>query len=75
MEKDLVDLAPLVHDAILLDLPLAPLCREDCRGLCPHCGIDRNDASCDCQVPINPRWATLDELRFTDFEPGESKEV
>jgi len=75
VEKDMVDLAPLVHDAILLDLPLAPLCREDCRGLCPHCGIDRNDASCDCQVPIDPRWATLDELRFTDFESGESKEV
>ena len=34
---------PLVHDAVLLELPLAPLCREDCQGLCPHCGADRNE--------------------------------
>ncbi len=35
IENDFVDLAPMVHDAILLELPLAPLCREECRGLCP----------------------------------------
>lgn len=75
VENDFVDLAPLAHDAIFLDLPLAPLCREDCQGLCPHCGIDRNDDSCDCQAPVDPRWATLDGLRFTDHEPGGSNEV
>ena len=37
-----IDLGPLVRDAIVLELPMAPLCREDCRGLCPHCGSDRN---------------------------------
>ena len=72
---DFVDLAPMVHDAILLDLPLAPLCREDCQGLCPYCGIDRNEESCDCQAPVDPRWATLDGLRFTGLEPDESNEV
>jgi uncharacterized protein len=75
IEHDFVDLAPLAHDAIFLDLPLAPLCREDCRGLCPYCGIDRNEASCDCQVPVDPRWATLDGLRFTDFSSDESNEM
>ena len=75
IEGDFVDLAPLVHDAIFLDLPLAPLCREDCRGLCPYCGIDRNEATCECQAPVDPRWATLDGLRFTGAEPGESNEV
>jgi uncharacterized protein len=75
VENDFVDLAPLVHDAIFLDLPLAPLCREDCQGLCPYCGIDRNEASCECQAPIDPRWATLDGLRFTGAEPDESNEV
>ena len=75
IEHGFVDLAPLVHDAILLDLPLAPLCRADCAGLCPYCGIDRNDESCDCQSPLDPRWATLDELRFIDFQADESKEV
>jgi uncharacterized protein len=75
IENDFVDLAPMVHDAIFLDLPLAPLCREDCLGLCPYCGVDRNDESCDCQSPVDPRWATLDELRFIDFQADESKEV
>jgi uncharacterized protein len=73
--NDFIDLAPLVHDAIFLDLPLAPLCREDCQGLCPVCGIDRNDATCTCQQPGDPRWATLESLRFTGDEPDESEEV
>jgi uncharacterized protein len=72
---DFLDLAPLVHDAIFLDLPLAPLCREDCQGLCPYCGADKNDERCDCQVPLDPRWATLDGLRFIDASAEETKEV
>lgn len=75
IENDQIDLAPLVHDAILLDLPLAPLCREDCRGLCPYCGIDRNEASCDCVAPVDPRWATLDGLSFADETPADSNEA
>lgn len=75
IENDFVDLAPMVHDAILLDLPLAPLCREDCAGLCPYCGIDRNEASCDCAAPVDPRWATLDGLRFADGTSAESNEA
>jgi uncharacterized protein len=67
---DFVDLAPLAHDAILLDLPLAPLCRPDCKGLCPYCGIDLNEGTCDCQAPIDPRWATLDGLQFGDPDEG-----
>jgi len=73
--NDFIDLAPLVHDAIFLELPLAPLCREDCQGLCPVCGIDRNEATCQCQQPGDPRWATLESLRFTGDEPDESDEV
>ncbi len=67
IDGDVIDLRQLVHDAVLLDLPLAPLCRSDCRGLCPVCGIDRNEATCECQPVSDPRWATLDELRFTDL--------
>ncbi len=74
LESDVLDLAPLVHDAILLDLPLAPLCRPDCAGLCPFCGIDRNEASCDCAPAPDARWAMLDELRFGEHS-GESHEV
>lgn len=60
---DVVDLGPLVHEAILAELPLAPLCRDDCRGLCPQCGADRNQQACSCVAPRDPRWASLDVLR------------
>ena len=75
IENDFVDLAPMVHDAILLELPLAPLCREDCRGLCPYCGNDRNESDCECSAPVDPRWATLDGLRFADGTSAESNEA
>jgi uncharacterized protein len=60
---DAIDLGPLVRDAIVLELPAAPLCREDCRGLCPQCGADRNESECGCVAPRDPRWANLDVLR------------
>jgi uncharacterized protein len=63
---DVIDLSDLVHDAILLELPVAPLCRADCQGLCAICGIDKNEASCECRVEPDARWATLDALRFED---------
>lgn len=75
IEDGFIDLAPLAHDAILLELPLAPLCRSDCRGLCPYCGIDLNDATCECQAPLDPRWATLDGLRFADPASEGSNEI
>ena len=59
---DELDLEPVVRDAVLLALPIAPLCREDCAGLCPWCGTDRNVASCDCRPPADPRWSALDVL-------------
>jgi uncharacterized protein len=59
---DELDLEPLVRDAVLLALPLAPLCRETCAGLCPECGADRNVAPCGCRPPADPRWSALDAL-------------
>ena len=60
---DTVDLEVVAREAILLDLPLAPLCREDCAGLCPTCGADLNDGSCACaSLARDPRWAALDVL-------------
>lgn len=58
-----IDLEPLVRDAIVLELPMAPLCRDDCAGLCPQCGANRNDGTCGCVAPRDPRWANLDVLR------------
>ena len=61
-----LNLAPMVHDAIFLELPLGPLCKEDCLGLCPQCGGDRNETPCDCAAPVDPRWAKLSELLGDD---------
>jgi len=61
---DTVDLAPMLRDAMVLALPLHPLCREDCRGLCPTCGADRNTADCGHDArPADLRWGPLGDLR------------
>lgn len=63
IDGDQIDLEPLARDALLLELPVAPLCRPDCKGLCPNCGINRNDESCDCEIDARDyRWAALDAL-------------
>jgi uncharacterized protein len=60
-----VDLAPLVRDLVLVNLPWHPLCREDCLGLCPRCGGNRNEGECSCEGPEpDPRWGPLGELKF-----------
>ncbi|HLK10121.1 MAG TPA: DUF177 domain-containing protein [Candidatus Binatia bacterium] len=56
-----VDLTPLVHEQIILALPTRPLCREDCRGLCPRCGTNLNAGPCGC-APAMPRLAALSGL-------------
>ena len=49
-----------VREQVLLTLPGRSLCREDCKGLCPHCGINRNITACECvEKPIDPRLAVL----------------
>lgn len=64
LEGEVLDLQPLVRDALLLELPLAPLCSESCRGLCPTCGADLNSVVCGCSsAAADPRWAALDALK------------
>jgi uncharacterized protein len=59
-----IDLAPMLTDAVALALPLNPLCRPDCKGLCAQCGEDLNEGACDCRDDgIDPRWADLAPLR------------
>ena len=61
---DQLDLRPMVRELVLLDLPEAPVCREDCAGLCPTCGVDRNEVSCGCTTTAtDPRWDALGALR------------
>jgi len=65
-DGDLIDLAPMLRDAVLLALPLAPLCGEDCPGPAPgrfEVEITADDASDDASQARDPRWAALDALR------------
>jgi uncharacterized protein len=72
LRGDQLDLEPLARDAIVLELPLAPLCQPGCQGLCPTCGANRNRQECGCgdSVPPDPRWAGLDALA----RPAEERE-
>jgi uncharacterized protein len=63
-DGETVDLEPLVREHLVLAVPYAPLCREDCKGLCPQCGIDRNTATCACEKPGDPRFAALKGLKL-----------
>jgi uncharacterized protein len=55
-----VDLAALLETETTLALPMKPLCRPECRGLCPVCGGNRNLIACSCEErPTDPRWAAL----------------
>jgi uncharacterized protein len=58
-----VDLEPLLREEIVLAVPYAPLCKEDCKGLCSQCGADLNSGACGCQPPIDPRLAALAKLK------------
>jgi len=59
---DMLDLEPVIRDALVLDLPLSPLCREDCRGLCAGCGERLDDLPDDhTHTTTDPRWAALVE--------------
>lgn len=62
-DKDAIDLAPLVETETSLALPMKPLCRDECRGLCPVCGANRNLTACTCEARTpDPRWAPLKAL-------------
>jgi uncharacterized protein len=61
---DLIDIEPLVRDAVVLALPLNPVCTEDCTGLCPGCGVRRTDLDpAHTHDETDPRWAALADLR------------
>ena len=68
LEGDLLDLEPVLRDAVVLALPLAPLCAEDCPGLCVECGVRLADAGREHrhQDAILPEWETLRQLDVFD---------
>ena len=58
-----LDLRPAIREQWLLSAPAFSLCREDCKGLCPSCGTDLNEATCECAARIDPRWDALRTAR------------
>jgi len=64
LEEGRINTDHLLRENILLSLPVQPLCREDCRGLCPQCGANLNLGSCGCRAPrVDPRLQILRKLR------------
>ena len=63
-DGEAVDVDEIVKEQILLSVPTRMLCREDCKGICPQCGTDRNTGECNCVTEeIDPRWAALKNLK------------
>jgi len=61
-----VDIEEVAREQVLLALPMQPLCRPDCRGLCPRCGANLNAGACACPPVGDDRWSALKTLR----QPG-----
>jgi uncharacterized protein len=58
-------LEDVLHEQLLLALPLKVTCREDCKGLCPQCGKNLNQEQCSCSAEVeDPRWAALKDVRI-----------
>ena len=68
LDGDLLDLEPAFRDAVVLALPMSPLCREDCPGLCAECGVPLADADPGHrhEAAADPRWAALRQLADTE---------
>ncbi|HEX8637491.1 MAG TPA: DUF177 domain-containing protein, partial [Pyrinomonadaceae bacterium] len=64
LDNNKIDVAEIVREQILLNLPEPVYCRDDCKGLCPQCGANRNLIDCKCEEKeIDPRWAALKGLK------------
>ena len=63
-DGETIDVDEIVKEQIVLAVPTRVLCREDCKGICPECGIDKNTGECRCVTDdIDPRWAALKNLK------------
>jgi uncharacterized protein len=69
-----LDFAEMLREQFYLALPMRPLCREDCKGLCPHCGTNLNTATCTCDVRwTDPRLAALQSLLKSSGRPEDNR--
>jgi uncharacterized protein len=75
-ENHILDLGEAVRQYKIMALPMNPVCRQDCAGLCPQCGRNLNYGACDCPAaPPDPRWAKLQLLRSAKRPRGRKKGV
>jgi uncharacterized protein len=64
-EDETIDLDPIVYEQIVMNIPIKALCRDSCKGLCPVCGINLNEGSCQCRDQSgDPRFAILNKLKI-----------
>lgn len=62
--EEVLDTTRILHEQLQLNVPMRTLCKEDCLGLCPTCGRNRNESTCDCEAsPADPRWEVLRGLK------------
>lgn len=64
-DEEKFNLNDFIREEILVNTPMKVLCKEDCKGLCPYCGIDKNQESCDCEIKIRRKespFAKLEKL-------------
>ncbi len=73
LTHDLLDLEPMVRDAVVTSLPFQPLCRSDCPGLCAQCGARLEDDPNHAHQNIDPRWSAL--AQFSQSNPDEQADV
>lgn len=75
-DHHILDLREAIRQNALLAIPMKPLCREDCAGICPTCGKDLNAGECDCaKETIDPRWSKLAELASLKKKNKQKKET
>ncbi len=66
-DTDKLEISKIVRDYSYLAIPMKKLCKEDCKGLCPHCGANLNYEKCTCNVEVgNPVWEKLKQIKFDD---------
>jgi uncharacterized protein len=66
VEHDVIDLEPVLRDAVVTNLPFQPVCREDCQGLCSECGVRLEDEPGHHHEVLDPRWAALADMAKPD---------
>ncbi|HET9500453.1 MAG TPA: DUF177 domain-containing protein [Marmoricola sp.] len=72
LEGDLINLEPILRDAVVLALPFQPVCRDDCPGLCVECGARlADDPEHHHDAPVDPRWSVLEDLAGDDEPTGQ----